>query len=162
MTDDSEPMAVRVSVLCFRHDSVLLCRRTDQDDAWVLPGGTPGRGEGTAAAARREVAEETGLHVEAERVVFVLETTSWGFERHLIEIVFLGSERDATGTPIQLESHLEPAFVPVEDLRTITLRPPIGGYIGGFVRYGGARTDMQRHTASYLGNVWRPIAHDIA
>jgi 8-oxo-dGTP diphosphatase len=161
VTDDSDPTAVRVSVLFFRGDAVLLCRRTDEGDVWVLPGGTPKRGEGTAGAARREVAEETGLQIAAERVVFVLETTSWNDEHHLVEIVFLGSERDPRAEPVQLENRLEPAFVPIEDLSTITLRPPIAGYIKGFAQSGALRTDMRRHTASYLGNVWRPPAPDM-
>jgi hypothetical protein len=76
VTDDSEPIAVRASMLFFRRDSVLLCRRTDEDHVYVLPGGTPAHGEGTAAAARREVAEETGLQIAAERVAFVLTRAS--------------------------------------------------------------------------------------
>jgi 8-oxo-dGTP diphosphatase len=111
--DDSEPIAVRASMLFFRNDSVLLCRRTDEDGVWVLPGGTPAYGEGTAAAARREVAEETGLQVAADRVVFVLEATSWDGDQHLIEIVFLGSERDPRAEPRQLEDRLEPVFFQV-------------------------------------------------
>jgi 8-oxo-dGTP diphosphatase len=161
VTDDTDPIAVRVSVLFFRSGSVLLCRRTDLGDVWVLPGGTPGHGEGTAAAARREVSEETGLQVAAERVAFVLETTSWDGDQHLIEIVFFGAERDPRAQPAQREERLEPAFVRVEDLATITLRPPIGGYIRGLFRSGSTRVEMQRQTASYLGNVWRPVAPDM-
>lgn len=65
--DETEPINLRCSVLFLRGTAVLLCRRTDEDDTWVLPGGTPRRGEGTVAAARREVAEETGLQVAPER-----------------------------------------------------------------------------------------------
>lgn len=136
-------------MLFFRDESVLLCRRTDRDDVWVLPGGTPRRGEGTAAAARREVEEETGLLVAAESVAFVLETSSWNRDHHLIEIVFLGAERDRSASPSQREGGLEPHFVALSALDTVGLRPPIAGYIRGFARAG-------RHTAAYLGNVWRP------
>jgi len=156
-TDDADPIAVRASVLFFRDDSVLLCRRTDEENVWVLPGGTPGRGEGTAAAASREVAEETGLQVAAERVVFVLEATSWNFEQHLIEIVFLGSERDPHAAPRQIEERLKPVFVPLHGLEQVQLRPPIAGYIKGLVRSGTSHSELHRHSASYLGNVWRPI-----
>ena len=155
--DDSEPIAVRASVLFFRDERVLLCRRTDEEAVWVLPGGTPAPGEGTAAAARREVAEETGLQVAAERVAFVLEATSWDGEQHLIEIVFLGSERDRNAGLLQVEERLAPAFVPVSDLEQIQMRPPIAGYIKGFVRSGGLRSRREHQTASYLGNVWRPV-----
>lgn len=151
--DDGEPVDLRCSVLFFRNDSVLLCRRTDHQDMWVLPGGTPQAGEGTAAAARREVQEETGLQVAAERVAFVLETSSWDRVHHRIEIVFLGSERDPRAVPAQLEAHLEPSFVPLADLDKVGLRPPIAGYIRGFAR-------SRQATASYLGNLWRPDGDD--
>ncbi len=146
--DDGEPVNLRCSVLIFRNDSILLCRRTNQDDVWMLPGGTPQSGEGMAATVQREVQEETGLQVEAERVAFVLETSSWDRAHHRIEIVFLGTERDARVIPQQLEDHLEPSFVALADLNKIGLRPPIAGYIRGFAR-------SRQDTAPYLGNLWR-------
>jgi 8-oxo-dGTP diphosphatase len=153
MNDDGELVDLRCSVLFFREKAVLLCRRTDHQDMWVLPGGTPRRGEATATAARREVEEETGLQVSAERVAFVMETSSWNRDRHLIEIVFLGAERDRAAEPRQLEDHLKPQFVSLDDLDKVGLRPPIGGYIRGFSR-------SRQATAAYLGNVWRPDADD--
>lgn len=155
MSDDGEMVDLRCSVLFLRDDAVLLCHRTDHPDMWVLPGGTPERGEATATAARREVEEETGLQVSAERVAFVMETSSWDRDRHLIEIVFLGAERDRSAEPSQREEHLAPSFVPICDLDKVGLRPPIAGYIRGFVR-------SRQPTASYLGNVWRPEVKDIS
>jgi ADP-ribose pyrophosphatase YjhB (NUDIX family) len=156
MSDDGELVNIRCSVLFFRNESVLLCRRIDEEDVWVLPGGTPKRGEGTAAAARREIAEETGLQVSADRVAFVLETTSWDAKHHVVEIVFLGSERDRNAEPVQCEDHLVPSFVPVAELDRVHLRPPIAGYIRGFSR-SVQRVDTHG-TAAYLGNVWRAVA----
>ncbi len=153
--DDGAPVDLRCSVVFFRDDSVLLCRRTDREDVWVLPGGTPRSGEGTALAARREIAEETGLEVAAERVAFVLETSSWDRAHHRIEVVFLGAERDRTALPVQLEEGLEPTFVRLADLDKIGLRPPIAGYIRGLAR-------SRQATAAYLGNVWRPDGEDEA
>jgi 8-oxo-dGTP diphosphatase len=154
--DDREPVNLRCSVLFLRGTSVLLCRRTYEEDTWVLPGGTPHRGEGSAAAARREVAEETGLQVAAERVAFVLETTSWDAKQHLIEIVFVGAERERGAEPKQLEKGLAPSFVPLDDLDRVGLRPPIGGYIRGYARSQWPGADRYHSTAPYLGNVWRP------
>lgn len=136
-------------MLFLRGDAVLLCRRTDRENVWVLPGGTPRPGEGTAAAARREVDEETGLQVAAERVAFVLETSSWDRDLHLIEIVFYGAERERLLAPQQLEAHLEPQFVPLTELGMVGLRPPLAGYIRGFAH-------SHHPTAAYLGNLWRP------
>lgn len=153
--DDQAPVNLRCSMLCLRERSVLVCRRTDASDRWVLPGGTPRPGEGTAAAVQREVAEETGLQVVAERVAFVLETTSWDGSHHLIEIIFAGSDRDPSIAPRQLEERLEPVFVPLDELNHIGLQPPIAGYLRGFARSGPTRFDPHRATAAYLGNVWR-------
>ena len=147
--DDGESVDLRCSMMLLRGDHVLLCRRTESEDRWVLPGGTPRRGEGTATAAMREVAEETGLEVFAERVVFVLETSSWDRDHHLIEIVFSGREGSQRESPIQRERGLVPAFVGLSELDEVALQPPIGGYIRGFAR-------SRRDTAAYLGNVWRP------
>ena len=71
---------LRCSAMILRNQSVLLCRRVHSDDTWVLPGGTPRLGEGTALSAQREVHEETGLQVTVDRVAFVLETTSPDWE----------------------------------------------------------------------------------
>ena len=68
MTDDSEPLAVRLFILYFRNGSVLLCRRTDESHVWVYREGHRVE-EGIAAAARWEEAVKTGLQVVAERVV---------------------------------------------------------------------------------------------
>jgi 8-oxo-dGTP diphosphatase len=146
---EGERVDLRCSVLFFRGDNVLLCQRRDADNVWVLPGGTPHLGESTAAAARREVEEESGILVSAERVAFVLETSNWDRSRHLVEIVFLGAERDRSAMPVQREPNLAPSFLSVAELGDVNLRPPIAGYIKGFAR-------SRRSSAPYLGNVWRP------
>jgi 8-oxo-dGTP diphosphatase len=62
------PRVTRVAAyaLCTRRDSILLCRiapgSTSKDDgSWTLPGGGLDFGEQPAAAALRELEEETGL-----------------------------------------------------------------------------------------------------
>lgn len=158
--DDGGPVLLRCSVLFFRDDCVLLCRRADEPDVWVLPGGTPRPGEATAATARREVAEETGLDISAERIAFVLEATSWEGDFHLVEIVFVGAERDRQAEPEQREDALVPVFVPVDELNQLGLRPPIAGYIRRYAQLlRRAGSDLHRSTAPYLGNVWRPSEH---
>jgi ADP-ribose pyrophosphatase YjhB (NUDIX family) len=158
--DDREPVNLRCAVLVLRANAVLLCRRTEEADTWVLPGGTPRSGEATAAAARREVAEETGLNIVADRVAFVLETSSRDAEHDLIEIVFIGAEDDPLAQPRQLEAGLAPSFVALDGLEKIGLRPPIAGYIRGYARALRTRRDPRWSTAAYLGNVWRPVGAD--
>jgi 8-oxo-dGTP diphosphatase len=154
--NDRNPVNLRCSMIVFSEDRVLLCHRAEED-VWVLPGGTPRPGEGSAPAASREVAEETGLKVDAERVAFVLEATNADDDQHLIEIVFVGSVRDRADHSVQVEPHLTPAFVELDRLGVIGLRPPIAGYIRGLALDLGVRRDLRRFTGAYLGNVWRPV-----
>jgi 8-oxo-dGTP diphosphatase len=46
--DDREPVNLRCTAMVLRDNAILLCRRSEEGDTWVLPGGTPRRGEGTA------------------------------------------------------------------------------------------------------------------
>jgi ADP-ribose pyrophosphatase YjhB (NUDIX family) len=61
---------VGIGVVVLRDDSVLLVRRgrPPAEGSWSLPGGAQELGETAEAAARRELAEETGLAVGALRL----------------------------------------------------------------------------------------------
>jgi ADP-ribose pyrophosphatase YjhB (NUDIX family) len=149
--DVAEPVNLRCSAVLLRADQLLLLRR-DRDGLtdWVLPGGSPRRGESLASCVRREVAEETGLHVTADRVAFVLEASNPAEELHLLDLVFTVSDTDRSAAPRELEPGLAPVFYPVEGLAGLSLRPPIAGHLRGLhARGGDAR-------GAYLGNVWRP------
>lgn len=153
--NDHELVALRCAAVVLRKGAVLLCRRLGTE-SWILPGGTPRPGEGAAACARREVMEETGVSIDTERVAFVLEATSPDAAEHLIEVVFLGSDRDPASATVQNEPGLRPEFVPLEQLSQLLLRPPIGGYIRGLARAASQSLGAVSETAPYLGNVWRP------
>jgi ADP-ribose pyrophosphatase YjhB (NUDIX family) len=56
---------VGIGIVVIKDDNVLLCRRGKPPNlgTWTLPGGAQEVGESCEAAARRELAEETGLTV---------------------------------------------------------------------------------------------------
>jgi 8-oxo-dGTP diphosphatase len=121
---DRTLVELRCSAIVFRDDRLLLLRRRrDGAEDWVLPGGHPRPQEGAAACVEREVLEETGIHIQAPRVAFVLETTDPAGDRRLIEVVFLADERDRRTNPRATEPGAQAVFVPVDDTPQLTLRP---------------------------------------
>lgn len=144
-----ERVRLRCSAIVFRNNHVLLVHRAAQSD-WVLPGGNPFAGESVASCARREVAEETGLHISVDRVAFVLEAHNEQDGTHLLDLVFTADEVDRGAEPRQREPGLIPEFRPLSDLPVTALKPPIAGHLRGLLGRGG------RGEGAYLGNVWRP------
>lgn len=65
-------LAVGCSAAVFdeKKERILLIRRTD-DGKWAVPGGYMEAGEDFMEACTREVFEETGLHVQARRLISI-------------------------------------------------------------------------------------------
>ncbi|HEX2195331.1 MAG TPA: NUDIX hydrolase [Actinomycetota bacterium] len=66
---------VAVGAIVVKDDRLLMIRRAKEpgEGLWSLPGGRVEHGEYLADALRREVAEETGLAVEVQDLVGILE-----------------------------------------------------------------------------------------
>lgn len=66
---------VGVGVVVLRDDEVLLIRRAKPpvSDNWSIPGGAQEIGETVREAARREVAEETGIEIEIVGLIDVVD-----------------------------------------------------------------------------------------
>lgn len=94
-------------------DGAVLLVRHSYERWWYLPGGGVGRGESFAAAARREVREETGLLVEDPR--FFHEYRSRG-EGKTDRIALFVAEH-AVGTPRPASREIAAVlFAPLHDL----------------------------------------------
>jgi 8-oxo-dGTP diphosphatase len=142
---------LRCSAIVVRNRSVLLIHRAHSNaDDWVLPGGTPRPGESMAACARREVCEETGLHVDPDRVAFVLEVVGPDPGPRTVDIVFSAVPSVADQQPAEREPGLRPVFVPVDRIQTLDLRPPLAGHLRRMLSHRGGLY------APYLANLWRP------
>ncbi|MGU7816481.1 NUDIX hydrolase [Burkholderia sp. AW49-1] len=91
-------MKERATVLCRRGDRILLVARLHT--RWSLPGGKPRRGESLRDAARRELAEETGLVCGNARYLFRITGA------HKLHHVFLGDiNPNAVAVPAQEIAH---------------------------------------------------------
>jgi len=142
---------LRCSAIVIRKRTVLLVQRVGSDAGdWVLPGGTPRPGESMAACARREVREETGLHVNPDRVAFVLEVVGPEHGPRTVDMVFSAADSAPDRTPEECEPGLAPVFVPVDRIHELDLRPPLAGHLRAML---GPRRALY---APYLANLWRP------
>lgn len=66
---------ISAAALIVQHNRLLLVnhRKSGQYDFWLPPGGKLQGPESIFACARREVLEETGLSVELDRIVYIVE-----------------------------------------------------------------------------------------
>lgn len=98
-----------------RHDGALLLARLSYRNSWGLPGGLLKRGESPAAAARREVLEETSIDVELVGDPAVVVDA----EARRVDVVFraqLGPGADVTAVRPGSPEIVELAWFPADDL----------------------------------------------
>ena len=148
---DESPVELRCAVAVVRGDAVLLLHRPDHGD-WVLPGGRPRQHESMGSCARREIREETGLDVHPSRCALVLEVNDPVARRRVVELVFAADEFDASA-PVRGEPGRTPVWMRWDELKNVTLRPPIAGFLPELAQRRG-------EYARYLGNMWRPGQDD--
>ncbi|MBX9689165.1 MAG: NUDIX hydrolase [Candidatus Obscuribacterales bacterium] len=140
----------RVSVIVINAERKILLvkHRKGPRQYWVLPGGRLEYGETFAECAVREVKEETGLDVEAEKIVFLSEAIAPDRSRHIVNIFMTAK---LLGGTMQLGD--EPVlagldFLELDELKSLTLYPPVAKQILASVQnsFAGA--------IEYLGNLW--------
>jgi len=114
-----------------RHGSTVLACRSVEGGYLYLPGGHVEVGESASAAAERELAEETGLRVQAGDCVLVSEGVfeTRGKRHHEINLVFHVEllDRQEAGTPPPPVQSREPElafeWVDLASMADLDLRP---------------------------------------
>lgn len=108
------PLSVGVRVLALDPQGRVLLVRHSYMPGWYLPGGTVDRGEKVAAAARRELAEETGLDtVPVLRLMGLYGRFSGGASDHVAVFVAEGVEGAPRADGLEI---LEAQFFPLGTL----------------------------------------------
>jgi 8-oxo-dGTP diphosphatase len=120
-----QPIAA-VGVVCLRGSEVLLIRRgkPPRQGEWSLPGGRIEWGETAAAAALRELREETGVEAALIGLVDVVDSilasrTSGDVWGHYVLIDYVA--RWISGDPVAGDDAAAAQFVPLADIETLGL-----------------------------------------
>lgn len=105
-----------VGVVCLRDEEVLLIRRgkPPREGEWSLPGGRVEWGEGTEAAALRELREETGVEAELTGLLAVVDGVFPAADKHYVLIDY--AVRWLSGEPHAGDDAVEARFTPLADI----------------------------------------------
>jgi len=126
-----------VSTLVRRGDGVLLVRRgmAPLRDVWAFPGGRVEFGESLAAAAAREVMEETGITVAIDGPIdqaeILIRSDSGAVDGHYVLIVFAGAWR--AGEPVAGDDAAEACWVDIGDLPRFQKTPDTDRILARFM-----------------------------
>ena len=88
--------SVSVTGIVFRDDGRVLAIQRDDDLTWVPPGGVLELDESPLEGVAREVLEETGLHVQAERLTGVYKNMKLGVVNLVFRCTLLGGQPHPT------------------------------------------------------------------
>jgi 8-oxo-dGTP diphosphatase len=93
--------------------AIVLVRRKHPPPGWALPGGFVEAGESAAAAALRELREETGLDGELLELFHVYADPARDPRGPTLSVVFIGR---AAGTPVGADDAAEARVFPLDAL----------------------------------------------
>jgi 8-oxo-dGTP diphosphatase len=96
-------------------DGIVLIKRKYTPPGWALPGGFVEYGETVEAAAVREAAEETGLHISLTELFNVYTNPERDPRHHTIAVVFIAT---ASGVPVGGDDAAEARVFTAESLPT--------------------------------------------
>lgn len=142
---------IRIAVVIPKDDEILLVRHVKGNrQYWLIPGGGIDFGETIEDCARRELKEETNKDIKLLKLLFVSESVSKEYDRHLVNLFFLGHVFNPD-EPLEVkgdERVHEARYVPVDKLGEIELHPPVATFLKK-----AFKNNFQGPT-QFLGNLW--------
>ena len=140
--DGSYPRTPRVAVgaVVFSENRVLLVRRgrPPAEGMWAIPGGSVELGESLAAAAEREIREETGLIIRAREPVVtfeIIERDGSNRVRYHYVIVDLAADY-LSGTLSAGDDALQARWVTAQELENLPVVPATRQVLKKFYDFG--------------------------
>lgn len=105
-----------VGAVVFKDDAVLLVKRKNppNQDQWAIPGGKVKFGEPLIEAVQREIQEETGVVIVAQKPVYTFEV----IENSLHYVVIDFTANYVTGEPQAADDAQDAAWVSRENFRS--------------------------------------------
>lgn len=103
------------------------------------------------SALSREIEEETGLKVQAGKLLCVSETIFPDGSRHIVNLVFRGIEKGGELKPAADVRVVAADFVDLHELDRIDLLPPIGDFLTRACQPG------YRGGGVHLGRLWKEL-----
>ncbi len=108
---------ISVDVIILNKDGkILLIERNTEPKGWALPGGKVEYGEDLHTAAKREIKEETGLHIDNLDQLIVCDDPDRDNRHHMISVVFvaevLDNSRPEPGDGVKRTKFFSPNGIP--------------------------------------------------
>jgi len=120
-----------VGALIIYNNRVLLVQRRNPPmvGQWAIPGGRVEWGESMAAAAAREVLEETAIHITVGEIIYVFESLTGDDgnglpTHHYVLIDFAATPIDPTAEPVPADDALDARWVSLDALSSLRVAEP--------------------------------------
>jgi 8-oxo-dGTP diphosphatase len=139
MSNRLERPLVGVGVVFIRNNTIFLAKRLGAhgEDTWGSAGGHLEFGETLEDCARREAMEELGVQVK--EVTFLCISNIVAYDKHYVDIEFLGDIDDQSPSVIEHDSFTEYGWYPLNDLPEPLFEPiryAIDSIRTGLIYYG--------------------------